>query len=145
MKKALSVYQFRERLLLSIESRAISGIWLAMSYINVPAAITDIQLGIGIRWALNFSYSGLPNDADKDSPAPHTVIGVKTWKAFANEAKCCGMEDEDGIIRLTPNLLARDGRSDYFEPRVELIMTLDKGVTDIDLGKAVRQCLSKCE
>jgi len=142
MMKALSVFQFRERLLLSIESHAVSGIRLAMYYVYVPVAITDVQLGMGIRWALGFSYSGLPNDANKDSPAPHTVVGVKTWKAFENEAKCCEVEDEDGIINLTPYALARDGG---FEPREKLIVTLDKDVTDIDLGKAVRQCLSKCE
>lgn len=141
--RSASIFLRKKDLLIHAQSQTTTGAWILVSPVTrLDAACPNDILGAAALAVLRSSRTGVPHPKVFTGLADplFKAAKVKDWATFVKAARCARLNEDGGVISVTPmrNLGARQGFEE--DPRFTSIPA--DSTTPEGLGAAVRAALA---
>jgi len=139
------LYLRGQEIYLHASSRTEMGAWVAQDpYLAVDSFASRDAVGDALKLALANSKEEIEHPKDFGALVRPLLkrANCRSWKAFANLAKCCTAEQEKGTIVLIPHRnLGPDGG---FKPMLENLFSVPDSASARSLYEVITSCFDMC-
>jgi hypothetical protein len=147
--KSATVYKRKGKFLFHPESKTTAGAWIGHEPNIIMATDSPTkEIGETILKVINSSKIGVPHPTDWKAFDKNNVIpfiqlaGVKSWSSFIKGTLNCTVEEDSGMIKITPSInLGKDG----FEPSSEKEIKISAESSVEEIGMAILKGFELCE
>lgn len=145
MTALASIYERQGSLFVTASHQTVAGFWLIDDRVSRLDGPSVEELGRAIELALGRSQTDVPTPPRDASPGKPLLqaAGVGSWRKFMPMAKHVTVAGDVATLTIEPwrNAGAKAG----FEPQPELAVALPTTTPAEVLGRAVLDCLARCD
>jgi len=148
MIKSATAYRKGGEIILHADSKTTAGVWIASPpFTALSATVAVEELGMILLDTISKSAAGVPHPRSKTDWAAvraplFQAFNVKSIEAQMQGTVCCGIMDEDGILRIRPT--RNEGAREGFVPVPGREICIASNASPPEIGAALIQGFTWC-